>query len=47
MKKFLALMLALIMVVSMFTACGKKVYTAENTEFVIGASGPLTGAAAV
>ena len=47
MKKFLALMLALVMVAAMFTACGKKVYTAENTEFVIGASGPLTGAAAV
>ena len=47
MKKFLALMLAVIMVVSMFTACGKKGYTSENTEFVIGASGPLTGAAAV
>ena len=47
MKKFLALMLAVIMVVSMFTACGKKGYTSENTEYVIGASGPLTGAAAV
>ena len=47
MKKFLALMLALVMVVSMFTACGKKGYTSENTEYVIGASGPLTGAAAV
>ena len=47
MKKFLALMLAVLMVVSMFTACGKKGYTSENTEFVIGASGPLTGGAAV
>ena len=47
MKKFLALMLAVLMVVSMFTACGKKGYTSENTEYVIGASGPLTGAAAV
>ena len=47
MKKFLALMLALVMVVSMFTACGKKGYTSENTEDVIGCSGPLTGAAAV
>ena len=47
MKKFLALMLALVMVVSMFTACGKKGYTSENTEYVIGCSGPLTGAAAV
>ena len=47
MKKFLVLMLALVMVVSMFTACGKKGYTSENTEYVIGCSGPLTGAAAV
>ena len=47
MKKFLALMLAVIMVAAMFTACGKKGYTSENTEYVIGASGPLTGAAAV
>ena len=47
MKKFLALMLAVIMVVSMFTACGKKGYTSDNTEFVIGCSGPLTGGAAV
>ena len=47
MKKFLALMLALVMVVSMFTACGKKGYTSENAEYVIGCSGPLTGAAAV
>jgi len=47
MKKFLALMLAVIMVVAMFTACGKKGYTSENTEYVIGCSGPLTGGAAV
>ena len=47
MKKFLAIMLALVMVVSLFTACGKKGYTSDNTEYVIGASGPLTGGAAV
>ena len=47
MKKFLALMLALIMVATMFTACGKKGYTSDNTEYVIGCSGPLTGGAAV
>ena len=47
MKKFLALMLAVIMVVSMFAACGKKGYTSDNTEYVIGCSGPLTGGAAV
>ena len=44
MKKILALVLAVVMVAAMFTACGKKGYTAENTEYVIGASGPLTGA---
>ena len=47
MKKFLALMLAVVMVAAMCTACGGKGYTSENTEYVIGCSGPLTGAAAV
>ena len=47
MKKFIALMLAVIMIAAMFAGCGKKGYTADNTEFVIGASGPLTGGAAV
>ena len=47
MKKFLALMLAVVMVAAMCTACGAKNYAADNTEFVIGCSGPLTGAAAV
>ena len=47
MKKFLALVLAVIMVATMCTACGAKNYAAENTEYIIGASGPLTGAAAV
>ena len=47
MKKILALVLAVVMVAAMFTACGSKGYTSENTEYVIGASGPLTGAAAV
>ena len=47
MKKILALMLAVVMVAAMFTACGAKNYAADNTEYVIGASGPLTGAAAV
>lgn len=47
MKKFLALMLAVVMVAAMCTACGAKNYAAENTEYVIGVSGPLTGAAAV
>lgn len=30
-----------------FAACGGKNYTANNTEYVIGFSGPLTGPAAV
>ena len=48
MKKFLALMLAVVMIAAMLTACGgSKGYTANNTEYVIGCSGPLTGAAAV
>ena len=47
MKKFLALILAVIMVAGMLTACGGKSYTSENTEYVIGVSGPLTGGAAV
>ena len=47
MKKFLALMLAVVMIAAMCTACGSKGYTSENTEFVIGCSGPLTGGAAV
>lgn len=47
MKKFLALVLAVVMVAAMCTACGAKNYAAENTEYIIGASGPLTGAAAV
>jgi len=48
MKKFLALTLAVLMVAAMFAGCGgKKNYTKNNTEFVIGVSGPLTGGAAV
>ena len=47
MKKLFALMLAVVMLAAMCTACGGKGYTSDNTEYVIGASGPLTGAAAV
>ena len=47
MKKLFALMLAVVMVAAMFTACGAKNYAAENTEYILGCSGPLTGAAAV
>ncbi|MBQ8203134.1 MAG: ABC transporter substrate-binding protein [Clostridia bacterium] len=44
--KFISVVMALCLVACCFTGCGSN-YTAENTEFVIGVSGPLTGAAAV
>ncbi len=50
MKKFLraaALLLAAVMVCACFAACGSEGHTANNTEYVIGLSGPLTGGAAV
>ena len=48
MKKFLAILMAALMVAAMFAGCGGKTdYTANNTEYVIGVSGPLTGAAAI
>lgn len=46
MKKFLAFLIATLMVVSLFAGCAGGT-TAKNTEFVIGMSGPLTGGAAV
>ena len=45
MKKFLAFLMATLMVVAMFAGCGNK--TSGSGEFVIGMSGPLTGGAAV
>ena len=51
--KTLALVLSLALCLSLFAACGNggaaagSDYSSENTEFVIGVSGPLTGAAAV
>ena len=46
-KKVLAVVLATVMLAT-FAACGgANSYTANNTEYVIGVSGPLTGAAAV
>ncbi len=52
MKKLFALAMAAMMVVAMFAGCapansGADGNTANNTEFVIGLSGPLTGGAAV
>lgn len=45
-KKALALVMAAAMLLTL-AACGGNSYTAENTEFIIGVSGPLTGDAAV
>ena len=52
MKKLLAIVMALAMVVACFAACGDDTTTTSKTgdapaEFVIGVSGPLTGGAAV
>lgn len=50
-KRVLALILSIVLTFSMvtvFSSCGGDVnYAAENTEFIIGLSGPLTGDAAV
>ncbi len=46
-KKTVVLALSMILCLSLFAGCGGKNYTAENTEFVIGVSGPLTGSAAI
>ena len=46
-KKFFAAIMALVMLFSFAACSGGANYTANNTEFVIGVSGPLTGAAAV
>lgn len=45
-KKSFAIILAVALVFSL-AACGGANYTSENTEYVIGFSGPLTGGAAV
>jgi len=45
-KKVLTFALAAVMVFTL-AACGGANYTANNTEYVIGVSGPLTGSAAV
>ncbi len=46
--KILAVALALVFCLSTFAGCGGATnYAAENTEFVIGVSGPLTGGAAM
>ena len=46
--KIIALVLCMTMCLGLFAGCGnKRDYTANNTEFVIGVSGPLTGGAAI
>lgn len=45
--KVLSLVMVVAMVFACVVGCGKKSYTAKNTEYVIGLSGPLTGPAAI
>ncbi len=45
--KIFSLVLTLALCLSLFSGCGESNYTAKNTEFVIGVSGPLTGSAAM
>ncbi len=47
MSKIVALVMAMVLAVGCLSGCGAKDYTSENTEIVIGMSGPLTGGAAV
>lgn len=47
MKKVFAIIMAAMMFVALLAGCGSPNYTANNTEFVIGVSGPLTGDAAI
>ena len=45
--KLIAFALCVAMCLGLFAGCNKGGYTANNTEFVIGVSGPLTGDAAI
>ena len=47
MKKILAFVMAAMMIIGMTACSGGANYTENNTEFIIGVSGPLTGGAAV
>ena len=48
MKKVFAIVMAAAMLLAMLAGCGaSNSYTAGNTEYVIGVSGPLTGGAAI
>ncbi len=47
-RKLLALLLSVLVCLGAFTGCSNEVnYAKDNTEFVIGVSGPLTGDAAI
>ena len=46
-KKLMAVALVVVMMFSFAACSGGANYTENNTEFVIGVSGPLTGGAAV
>ena len=45
--KLSAILMMVVLVASSLVGCGEQGYTSENTEFIIGVSGPLTGPAAV
>ncbi len=45
--KLLSLMMAAVLCISLFAGCGYVNYAENNTEFIIGVSGPLTGGAAM
>ncbi len=47
MTKILAVVMAAALMLGCLAGCGETNYAADNTEFVLGVSGPLTGAAAV
>ena len=47
MRKILALIATVVLGATTLFGCGNSGYTSENTEFIIGVSGPLTGPAAV
>ena len=45
-NKILALVLSVVLSLGLFAGCGSVNYAENNTEYVIGVSGPLTGGAA-
>ena len=45
--KLLTLMLSLVLCIGLLAGCGSTNYAENNTEYVLGVSGPLTGGAAM